>query len=90
MSPDTHSQLSFHHYVPGICSLSLHVNREHIVALYEYCYSLVILKQLLRLTDSLQIRSTPHLVRERHCPTPHSVVMLKTTVHGLDTLVLSN
>ena len=88
MSLDTDSQLSFHYYLPGICSLSLHFHREHIVALY--CYSLVILKQLLLLPDSLQIRSTPRLVRERFCPTPHSVVMLKTTVYGLDTLVLSN
>jgi len=84
VSLDTDSQLS----LPGICSLSLHVHREHIIALY--CYSLVILKQLLRLTDSLRIPSTPRPVRELFCPTPHSVVMLKTTVNGLDTLVLSN
>ena len=88
VSPDTDSQLSFHHYLPSICSLSLNVHREHIIALC--CYSLVILKQLLRLKDSLQIRSTSRLVRERFCPTPRSVVMLKTAVYGLDTLVLSN
>ena len=88
VSPDTDNQLSSHHYLSGTCSLSLHVHREHIIALY--CYSLVVLKQLPRLTDSLQIRSKPRLVRERFCPTPHSVVMLKTTLHGLDTLVLSN
>jgi hypothetical protein len=88
VSPDTDSQLSSHHYLSGICSLSLHVHREHIIALY--CYSLVILKQMPRLTHSLQIRSTPRLVRERFCPTPLSVVMLKTTLYGLDTLVFSD